>query len=91
MAEKIVEQEETLEPLETAEAKKKRKDNSYLVQKRSEDDRWDVKVKGSNRAIKLFKTKAEALEFVKARAEKNDRGFVTRASKGEKKGKFIKS
>lgn len=86
MEEKKIETVETLEETGT-----KRKDNSYLVQKRSEDDMWEVKVKGSSRAIKLFKTKAEAMEFVKVRAANNDRGFVTRASKGEKKGKFIKS
>lgn len=85
---------ETLEKTEqttTTEQVAKRKDSSYIVQKRAEDERWEVKVKGSDRAIKLFKTKAEAMEFVKVRAANNDRGFVTRASKGAKKGKFIKA
>ena len=61
---------------------------TYLVQKRATDNKWMVKNMGSDKVIKLFDTKKEAMEFTKARAERNDRSLLSRASKGAKKGKF---
>lgn len=61
---------------------------TYLVQKRATDNKWMVKNMGSDKVIKLFDTKKEAMEFTKARAERNDRFLLSRASKGAKKGKF---
>ncbi|MBQ8142591.1 MAG: DUF2188 domain-containing protein [Bacilli bacterium] len=64
---------------------------TYLVQKRKADGLWTVQNMGSDKVIKTFKTKAEADAFVKERAERNGKGVVARASKGENKGKFRKS
>ncbi len=71
-------------------AAEKKNDGTYIVQKRKEDNKWEVIVKGGKKAIKLFDTKAEAMEFTKDRAERNDRGLVSRASKGAHSGKFHK-
>ncbi len=71
-------------------ADEKKNGGSYIVQKRKEDSKWEVIVKGGKKAIKLFDTKAEALAFTKERAERNDRSLVTRASKGAHSGKFQK-
>lgn len=68
----------------------KKNGGTYLVQKRKADGKWEVRVKGGEKAIKLFDTKAEADIFVKDRAERNDRGVVFRASKGSHAGKFQK-
>lgn len=69
---------------------KKNTGGTYIIQKRKSDGKWEVKVTGGERVIKLFDTKAEALEFTKQRAERNDRSLVTRASKGAHAGKFHK-
>ncbi len=69
---------------------KKSNGGTYLIQKRKADGKWEVKVSGGERAIKLFDTKAEAVAFTKERAERNDRGMVARASKGAHSGKFHK-
>ena len=71
-------------------AEKKNTGGTYIVQKRKSDGKWEVKVTGGEKAIKLFDTKAEAVAFTEDRAERNDRGLVTRASKGARSGKFIK-
>ena len=95
MAEKkIVKKEEEVkakaveveEPVEK-EVKTPKKQNTYIVAKRKEDDKWEVKISGSDRAIKLFKTKAEAVAYVKDLSERTGRGIVAKASKGAKKGK----
>ena len=69
---------------------KKSSGGTYLIQKRKSDGKWEVKVTGGERAIKLFDTKAEAVEFTKGRAERNDRAVLARASKGAHSGKFQK-
>ena len=78
---------EVEEPVEK-EVKTPKKQNTYIVAKRKEDDKWEVKISGSDRAIKLFKTKAEAVAYVKDLSERTGRGIVAKASKGAKKGKF---
>ena len=72
-------------------ADEKKGGGTYLVQKRKEDGLWTVQNMGSTKVIKTFKTKAEADAFVKDRAERNNKGVVARASKGENKGKFRKA
>lgn len=67
------------------------KKNTYLVNKREDDGKWQVKIMGSDRAIKLFSTKAEALEYTKAMAGNTDKGIVVKPSKGVNKGKFTKA
>lgn len=53
-------------------------------------EKWGVKNMGSDHVIKYFRTQAEAKEFVAGRAERNNRAAVTKASKGQHKGKFQK-
>ena len=44
----------------------------YHVSKRKEDSQWKVFNAGSDKVIKLFKTQAEALDYAKALAKKQD-------------------
>ena len=66
------------------------KKNTYLVNKR-EDRKWQVKIIGSDRAIQLFSTKAEALDYTKNMAGNTEKGIVFKPSKGANKGKFTKA
>jgi len=66
------------------------KKNTYMVNKR-EDGKWQVKIIGSDRAIKLFSTKAEALDYTKTMAGNTEKGIVFKPSKGANKGKFTKA
>ncbi len=51
---------------------KKATNKVYHVSLRKEDGKWQVKYGGGERAIKLFDTQAEAIEFAKKRAESQD-------------------
>ncbi|MBR2505516.1 MAG: DUF2188 domain-containing protein [Bacilli bacterium] len=62
----------------------------YHVSKRKEDNKWQVFIRGSDKVIKLFKTKVEAEEYVKVMAENQGATYVTHASKGAHKGKMQK-
>ena len=79
--EEIVEQEPTEEATEevavTEEEVKDKKPRpaNYHISLR-EDGRWQVKRAKGERAIKIFKTQAEAIEFAKMRAESMD-GSIT--------------
>ncbi len=66
------------------------KKNTYMVNKR-EDGKWQVKIMGSDKAIKLFATKAEAIEYTKNMAGNTEKGIVVKPSKGANKGKFTKA
>ena len=44
----------------------------YHVSKRKEDSQWKVFNAGSDKVIKLFKTQAEALDYAKTLAKKQD-------------------
>ncbi len=68
----------------------KKSQNLYVLEKRSEDRMWQVKRRGSDRAIKLFFTKAEAAEYVKQLSENQGITVVVRPSKGKNKGKIQK-
>ena len=72
------------------EEKTKKSQNLYVLEKRSEDNMWQVKRRGSDRAIKLFKTKDEASTYVKQMAQNQGINVVTRPSKGKNKGKIQK-
>ena len=63
---------------------------AYHVSKRPEDGMWQVFRAGSTKAIKLFKTKAEAEAYVKQLSENQGVGYVTHASKGKNKGRIQK-
>ena len=68
---------------------KKESKRVYHVVKR-EDGMWEVKFAGGAKAIKLFKTQKEAIEFTKQMAENQDGAMLVHNSKGENKGKIKK-
>lgn len=69
-------------------AQKKEETRVYHVSKRKEDDKWQVIGKGDTKAIKLFKTKAEAEEFANKMAKNQEGAVLVHASKGKNKGKI---
>lgn len=71
-------------------AKEKPAFRNYIVSKR-EDGKWQVKFAGGEKAIKLFATKVEALEYTKKMAENQDGVVLVKPSKGKMKGKFQKA
>ena len=62
----------------------------YHISKRQEDGKWQVRLAGGSRAIKLFNTKAEAVAYTENMADNQDAGFLIHPSKGKNKGKFSK-
>lgn len=79
--------EEKVEPV-TEDKKVVNNGKTYFLHKRKEDGKWALKYMGGEKVIKLFDTQKEALEYTKARAERNDRAVLVKNSKGAKKGKF---
>ena len=59
----------------------------YHVSKR-EDGKWAVKFAGGEKAIKLFKTQAEAIEYTKKMSENQDGVMLVHNSKGKNKGRI---
>lgn len=57
-----------------------KKDNSrgrvYHVSERKEDDKWAVKGEGDARAVKLFDTQAEAIDYARTLADNQDGRIV---------------
>jgi len=53
-------------------AEKKDKPKVWHITKRAEDGRWQVKAEGASKATKLFRTKAEAEEYVKTLVANNE-------------------
>jgi len=89
--EKPVETEETpaakketiTEPIIKTESKNK----VWHITKRAEDGRWQVKAEGASKATKLFRTKAEAEEYVKTLVNNNE---GSRVVSHKKDGKYQK-
>ncbi|MCL2148874.1 MAG: DUF2188 domain-containing protein [Methanomassiliicoccaceae archaeon] len=89
--------EEAKEEPEMAETKKKaekpapaakKADNKvWHITKRDDDGMWQVKAEGAKKATKLFKTKAEAEEYVKTLVSNNE---GSRVVKHKKTGEFQK-
>ena len=63
---------------------------NYHVAKRAEDGKWQVKYAGGEKAIKLFDTQKEALEYTKKMAANQGGSVLVHASKGAQKGKIKK-
>ena len=63
---------------------------NYHVSKRAEDGKWQVKFAGGEKAIKLFDTQKEALEYTKKMAENQGGSVLVHASKGAQKGRIKK-
>ncbi|MCL1811385.1 MAG: DUF2188 domain-containing protein [Methanomassiliicoccaceae archaeon] len=86
--------EETKEEPKMAEKKsaakpaaKKSENKVWHITKRDEDGMWQVKAEGAERATKLFRTKAEAEEYVKTLVSNNE---GSRVVKHKKTGEFQK-
>lgn len=62
----------------------------YHVSKREDDGMWQVKFAGGDKAIKLFKTQKEALDYSKQMAENQGGKMLVHNSKGANKGKIKK-
>jgi len=68
----------------------KGENKTYHVSKRESDGKWQVKYAGGERAIKLFDTKKEAMDYTITMAGNQQRGILVHASKGPNKGKLRK-
>ncbi len=63
--------------------KKTNADNKvYHISKRSEDRRWQVKAEGATKAVKLFFTQGEAIEYAKSVAGNQDGRIVIHKEDG---------
>lgn len=76
--------------VEKKDEKAKKNTAAYHVSKRASDGMWQVFRAGSDKVIKLFKTKAEAEEYTKQMAENQGVVYHAHASKGKNKGKIQK-
>jgi len=68
-------------------AAKKSDAKVWHISKREEDGQWQVKAQGAQKATKLFRTKAEAEEYVKTLKANNE---GSRVIKHKKTGEFQK-
>ncbi len=59
----------------------------YHVSKRPSDGKWQVFIKGSDKVIKLFATKAEAEDYCTKMAKNQGATLMVHNSKGANKGK----
>ncbi len=75
---------------DTTAAPKKNTTRMYHVVKRS-DGKWEVKYAGGKKAIKLFRTQKEAIEYSKVMAENQGGAMLVHNSKGANKGRIKKS
>ncbi|MDE7163237.1 MAG: DUF2188 domain-containing protein [Clostridia bacterium] len=55
---------------------------TYHIAKRKEDGRWQVKAAGASKAIKLFLTQQDAIDFAKKTAENQDARIVIHKEDG---------
>lgn len=55
---------------------------TYHISKRKDDNRWQVKAAGGAKAIKLFFTQAEAIDFAKKLAESQEARIVIHKEDG---------
>lgn len=60
----------------------------YHVVKRAEDGKWKVKFAGGEKAIKLFDTQKEAIEYTKKMAANQEGAMLVHNSKGKSKGRI---
>ncbi len=86
-AEPVEDEEDTPEKKESAAKKPKSANKVWHITKREEDGMWQVKAQGASRATKLFKTKAEAEDYVKTLKSNNE---GSRVVKHKKTGEFQK-
>jgi uncharacterized protein YdaT len=58
------------------------KNKVYHVSKRKEDNKWQVKQAGASKAVKLFLTQSEAIDFARTLAENQDARIVIHKEDG---------
>ena len=80
---------EAKKPAPKKEEKKEVNYRNYHVVKRA-DGKWEVKFAGGEKAIKLFATQKEAIEYTKKMAENQDGAMLVHNSKGANKGRIKK-
>ena len=85
MAEKKKTEDKPAAAKKPASAAKKSDSKVWHITKRNEDGMWQVKAEGAVKATKLFKTKAEAEEYVKTLKANNE---GSRVVKHKKTGEF---
>lgn len=71
------------------EAPKKDATRTYHLVKRA-DGKWEVKFAGGQKAIKLFNTQKEAIEYSKKMADNQGGSMLVHNSKGANKGRIKK-
>lgn len=54
---------------------KKAPAKKYHIAQRKEDDKWQVKAEGAEKALKLFNTQQEAIDYAKKVAD-NQEGYI---------------
>ena len=77
-------------PAAKKEEPKKDATRVYHVVKRPEDGKWEVKYAGGEKAIKLFDTQKEAIEYSKKMADNQGGSMLVHNSKGANKGRIKK-
>lgn len=63
-------------------AESKAATKTYHISKRKEDNRWQVKAEGADKALKLFLTQDEAIAFAKKTAGNQDARIVIHKADG---------
>lgn len=81
--ETAVEEEEEAEDVEVESTEKgKKTTKSYHVSKRKSDGMWQIKLAGGKKAIKLFRTQQEAIDYCKVLAEKQEANVTVHKKDG---------
>ncbi len=83
-AEKKTEAKTEKEPAEKKSEEKSANNanKTYHISKRKDDNKWQVKAAGGNKALKLFNTQAEAIEYAKETAKNQDARIVIHKEDG---------
>lgn len=55
---------------------------TYHISKRKDDNMWQIKAAGGSRAIKLFKTQKEAIDYAKTLADNQDANIMIHKEDG---------
>ncbi len=67
---------------EEPEEEKKASTKTYHISKRKDDGKWQVKFAGGSKAIKLFDTQAEAIDYAKVLADNQEGKIVIHKEDG---------
>lgn len=91
-AEKSVEKKTTAKPVSKPAGKSavkpkpvqkdKEEDKVYHISRRKDENKWQIKAEGGAKAVKLFNTQAEAIEYAKQLAENQDARIMIHKADG---------